>query len=66
MLASRGPASLRTCALTCKERPEALSVQVDYLGLTLPDVWVVGYGLDYADTHRTLPYIGALKPEVYS
>lgn len=66
VLASRSPASLRTCALSRKERPEALSVSVDYLGFTIPDVWVVGYGLDYADTHRTLPYIGALKPEVYS
>jgi hypoxanthine phosphoribosyltransferase len=66
VLASRSPASLRTCALSRKERPEALSVPIDYLGFTIPDVWVVGYGLDYADTHRTLPYIGALKPEVYS
>jgi hypoxanthine phosphoribosyltransferase len=66
VLGSRSPASLRTCALSRKERPEALSVPIDYLGFTIPDVWVVGYGLDYADTHRTLPYIGALKPEVYS
>jgi hypoxanthine phosphoribosyltransferase len=65
VLASRGPASLRTCALSRKERPQAMSTPVDYLGFTIPDVWVVGYGLDYADTHRTLPYIGALKPEVY-
>lgn len=65
VLASRNPASLRTCALLRKERPEAMAVPVDYLGFTIPDVWVVGYGLDYADTHRTLPYIGVLKPEVY-
>jgi hypoxanthine phosphoribosyltransferase len=65
VLASRNPASLRTCALSRKARPQAMSVPVDYLGFTIPDVWVVGYGLDYADTHRTLPYIGALKPEVY-
>ncbi len=65
VLASRGPASLRTCALSRKARPQAMSVPVDYLGFTIPDVWVVGYGLDYADTHRTLPYIGVLKPEVY-
>jgi hypoxanthine phosphoribosyltransferase len=65
VLTSRGPASLRTCALLRKERPEAMAVPVDYLGFTIPDVWVVGYGLDYADTHRTLPYIGVLKPEVY-
>lgn len=65
VLASRHPASLRTCALSRKERPQALAVPIDYLGFTIPDVWVVGYGLDYADTHRTLPYIGVLKPEVY-
>ena len=64
-LASRGPASLRTCALSTKQRPDAMHVPIDYLGFTIPDVWVVGYGLDYADRHRTLPYIGALKPEVY-
>ena len=39
---------------------------MDYLGFTIPDEWVVGYGLDYAEQHRTLPYIGALKPEALS
>ena len=65
VLESRRPASLRTCALSTKEHPDAMHVPIDYLGFTIPDVWVVGYGLDYADRHRTLPYIGALKPEVY-
>lgn len=65
VLSSRHPASLRTCALSRKERSDVQSLPVDYLGFTIPDVWVVGYGLDYADRHRTLPYIGALKPEVY-
>lgn len=65
VLGSRGPASLRTCALSRKKRSQAMNLPIDYLGFTIPDVWVVGYGLDYADTHRTLPYIGALKPEVY-
>lgn len=65
ILSSRHPASLRTCALSRKERSDVLEMPVDYLGFTIPDVWVVGYGLDYADRHRTLPYIGALKPEVY-
>jgi len=65
VLASRHPASLRTCVLSTKQRPEAIDLPVDYLGFTIPDVWVVGYGLDYADRHRTLPYIGALKKEVY-
>lgn len=65
VLGSRRPASLRTCALSTKERPAAMNLAIDYLGFTIPDVWVVGYGLDYADKHRTLPYIGALKSEVY-
>lgn len=63
-LKGRGPASLRTCTLLQKER-DSLDVPIDYLGFTIPDVWVVGYGLDYADTHRTLPFVAELKPEVY-
>ncbi|MCA9969450.1 MAG: hypoxanthine phosphoribosyltransferase [Anaerolineales bacterium] len=62
-LASRGPASLRTCAFVRKERPGVHTP--DYLGFTIPDVWVVGYGLDYADRYRTLPYIAELAPHVY-
>jgi len=64
-LMGRKPASLRTCTLFKKKR-NSLDVPLDYIGFELPDVWVVGYGLDYADTHRTLPYIAALKKEVYS
>ena len=64
-LQGRGPASLKTCTLFRKER-ESLETPLDYVGFDLPDVWVVGYGLDYADTHRTLPYIAELKKEVYS
>ncbi|KAA3659388.1 MAG: hypoxanthine phosphoribosyltransferase [Chloroflexi bacterium] len=60
----RKPASLKTCSIVQKKR-DTLDVPIDYLGLEIPDVWVVGYGLDYADTHRTLPYIAELKPEVY-
>jgi len=63
-LAGRAPASLRSCALVRKARPGPIT-EVDYLGFTIPDVWVVGYGLDYADTHRTLPYIAELRPEAY-
>ena len=63
-LQGREPASLRTCTLLEKKR-ESLEVPVDYLGFTIPDVWVVGYGLDYADTHRTLPFVAELKPETY-
>lgn len=63
-LQGRGPKSLRSCALVQKERTNT-GVSVDYLGFTIPDVWVVGYGLDFADMHRTLPYIAELKREVY-
>ena len=63
-LKGRAPASVRSCALVRKDRPGA-PMPVDYLGFTIPDVWVVGYGLDYADTHRTLPFIAELRREVY-
>lgn len=63
-LRERGPASLRTCVLLQKKR-DSLDVPIDYLGFEIPDVWVVGYGLDYADKHRTLPFIAELKPEAY-
>jgi hypoxanthine phosphoribosyltransferase len=63
-LKGRKPASLRTCAMVRKKR-KRVDVPLDYIGFDIPDVWVVGYGLDYADTHRTLPYIAELKPSVY-
>lgn len=62
---ARQPASLRTCVLTSKPDRREVEVPLDYLGFEIPDVWVVGYGLDYADRYRTLPYIAALKREVY-
>jgi len=64
-LFGRNPASLKTCSLFKKKR-DSLDIPLDYVGFEIPDVWVVGYGLDYADTHRTLPYIAELKKEVYS
>lgn len=64
ILKTRQPASLKTCALVRKNR-DALDVPINYLGFEIPDVWVVGYGLDYADMHRTLPFIAELKKEVY-
>ncbi len=67
VLQQRNPASLRTCVLLQKQRQQkTLDIPVDYLGFMIPDAWVVGYGLDYADLHRTLPFIAELKPEVYS
>ncbi|MDT8307516.1 MAG: hypoxanthine phosphoribosyltransferase [Anaerolineae bacterium] len=64
MLGGREPASLRHCAFLRKPRADQ-AVAIDYLGFHIPDVWVVGYGLDYADRYRTLPYIAELMPEVY-
>lgn len=60
-LRAREPASLRTCVLL--QKPERLEAEchVDYLGFEIPDVWVVGYGLDYKEQHRTLPYIAEAK-----
>ncbi|MGE5225069.1 MAG: hypoxanthine phosphoribosyltransferase [Omnitrophica WOR_2 bacterium] len=64
ILKGRDPASLNTCVMVQKKR-DSLDVPVDYLGFEIPDVWAVGYGLDYADNYRTLPYIAELKPEKY-
>ena len=62
IMEERKPASLRTCVLVRKIR-DGVDFPVDYLGFDIPDVWVVGYGLDFADRHRTLPYIAELKRE---
>ncbi len=64
-LRSRGPASLEVCALLRK--PEALQVDIPvaYTGFDIPSEFVVGYGLDYAQHYRNLPYVGTLRPEVY-
>jgi hypoxanthine phosphoribosyltransferase len=65
-LASRQPASLEVMALLRK--PDAIRVPVDvrYVGFDIPNEFVVGYGLDYGERYRDLPYIGRLKPEVYT
>lgn len=62
VLSARGPRSLRTATLLRK--PDRLEVEVDvaYLGFDIPDVWVVGYGLDWAERYRTLPYIAKIDP----
>jgi len=65
VLKGRSPASLRTCALVRKTRAQ-MDAPLDYLGFDIPDVWVVGYGLDFADRFRTLPYVAELKPEAYT
>lgn len=64
-LKSRKPRSLKLCTLLDKPDRRVTEVQVDYTGFEIPDAFVVGYGLDYAEKYRNLPYIGILKPEVY-
>lgn len=61
ILQARQPASLKTCTLVHKPARCEVSVPLDYVGFEIPDRWVVGYGLDYADQYRTLPYIGYLE-----
>jgi hypoxanthine phosphoribosyltransferase len=65
LLRRRNPLSLRICSLLNKERERVREISVDYLGFTIPDKFVVGYGLDYAQRYRNLPYVGVLKPSVY-
>jgi hypoxanthine phosphoribosyltransferase len=65
LFGARGPASLRTAVLLTKPDRREVDVPIHYVGFSIPDVWVVGYGLDFSDRFRTLPFIGALKPRVY-
>jgi len=61
-----GPKSLKTCVLLEKKSRRAEEITADYVGFEVPDAFVVGYGLDYAERYRNLPFIGILKPEVYA
>jgi len=65
ILENRHPASIRLCTLLDKPERRVKPVEVHYTGFTIPDAFVVGYGLDYAERYRNLPYIGVLKPAVY-
>ncbi|NBI65946.1 hypoxanthine phosphoribosyltransferase [Pseudoflavonifractor sp. 60] len=65
ILEHRHPASVRLCALLDKPDRRVKPVELHYCGFTIPDAFVVGYGLDYDQHYRNLPYIGILKPEVY-
>lgn len=64
MLQSYRPASLRVCVLLRKDRPAARAFPVDYCGFDIPDEFVVGYGLDFDDYYRNLPYIASLKQDI--
>lgn len=65
-LASRKPASLEVVTLLNKEGKQRVPIQCKYVGFSIPDEFVVGYGLDFAERYRNLPYIGILKPEAYA
>ena len=62
LLGARGPASLRTCALLDKPSRRQVAVPVEYVGFEVPDAFIVGYGLDYQEKYRNLPYLGTLRP----
>lgn len=65
VLQARHPASIRLCTLLDKPSRRVKPIQADYFGFEVPDEFVVGYGLDFDEKYRNLPYIGVLKPEVY-
>ena len=67
-LLSKEPASIKICTLLDKpsRRKPGITLQPDYVGFTVPNAFVVGYGLDYNEHYRNLPYVGVLKPEVYT
>lgn len=65
-LRARNPASLRVCALLNKQERREVEIRLDYVGFDIPNEFVVGYGLDFDELYRNLPYIGVLKPEMYS
>jgi hypoxanthine phosphoribosyltransferase len=64
-LRTRRPADVKVCALLSKPSRREIEIELDYLGFEIPDKFVVGYGLDYAENYRNLPFIGVLKPELY-
>ena len=66
LLRARNPRSIRIATLLDKPERRTADIQADYYGFRVPEAIVVGYGLDYSEKYRNLPYIGVLKPEVYS
>lgn len=65
ILSTRNPRSIKICTLFDKPERREADVRADYIGGTVPDEFIVGYGLDYDEKYRNLPYVGILKPEVY-
>lgn len=66
MLKMRHPNSVKICTILDKPSRRKADIRADYTGIEVPDEFVVGYGLDYDEKYRNLPYVGVLKPEVYS
>ena len=66
LLQQRSPATIHVCTLLDKQERREIDVPIDYAGFEVPDEFVVGYGLDYAELYRQLPCIGVLKPEIYA
>jgi len=64
-LRGKNPQSLKICALLDKPARRLVDIDIDYRGFSIPDRFVIGYGLDYAEFYRNLPFIGVLRPEVY-
>ncbi len=65
-LRTRGPASIKVCTLLDKPARRILDIPIDYVGFEIPDRFVIGYGLDYGEIYRNLPFVGVLKRELYS
>jgi hypoxanthine phosphoribosyltransferase len=65
-LRTRGPTSLRVCTLLSKPSRREIDIPLDFVGFEVPDEFVIGYGLDFAEEYRNLPFIGVLKEEVYA
>ena len=66
LLSARNPASIRICTLFDKPERRTVPLNADYIGCSVPDEFIVGYGLDYDEHYRNLPFIGVLKEEIYS
>ena len=64
-LADKGPSSIKIVCLLDKPHRRLTEIPIDYIGFTIPDRFVIGYGLDYDERYRNLPYVGVLKPSVY-
>jgi hypoxanthine phosphoribosyltransferase len=65
-LHTRRPASLKICTLLNKTERRVMDIPIDYVGFDIPDKFVIGYGLDYGQIYRNLPFVGVLKPQLYS